>query len=367
MSEMIAYFDYRPEYRRLQSEIHSAVQRVFGSGQLILGPEVHAFEGELAAYVGCDHAVGVASGTDAITLALRALGVGAGDEVITVANAGVAPVAAIRAAGATPVFAEVDDDGLLIDPARLEERRTPRTRSVMPVHLYGRPAAMASIGEFAARHGLAVIEDCAHAHGARYRGSHVGALGAIGCFSFYPTKVLGAYGDGGACVTRDPDLARRLRELRMYGFDERRSSVAEGFNSRLDELQASILRVKLAHLDETLAERRALAQRYLDLLAGSSLTLPRIPAETEHAFHLFVVRTAQRDRLVAAMERAEIGHGVHYAEPVHLMQAYAFLGGSRGDLPITEAACRSVLSLPLYPGLDRRDVDRVAECLLDIA
>ena len=257
---MIPFFDYRPHYQALRREIDEAVRRVIDSGRLILGPEVDAFEGEFASYVGTAGAVGVNSGTDALILALRALEVGPGDEVLTVANAGVPPVAAIRAVGALPRFVDVSPASLLLDPARLEQARTKRTRCVIPVHLYGRPAAMKQILEFASHHDLAVIEDCAQAHGARIDERHVGTFGSIGCFSFYPTKNLGAFGDGGAIVSNDPALLGRVRALRFYGFDAARSAQHEGVNSRLDELQAAILRVKLTHLEEDLASRRDLAE-----------------------------------------------------------------------------------------------------------
>lgn len=363
---MIPYFDYRPEYLRLKREFDEAWERVLASGNLILGPEVRAFERECAASLGVSGAVGVNSGTDALHLALRALGVGEGDEVVTVANAGVPPVAAIRVAGAVPRFVDVDPHTLLLDPERLEDALTPRTRCVLPVHLYGQPVEMEPVLRFASEHGLKVVEDCAQAQGASYRGEPVGSLGDVGCFSFYPTKTVGAYGDGGLCVTRDAGLERRIRMLRMYGFDEDRHAHVEGFNSRLDELQAAILRVKLKHLDAAVDSRREIARRYTESLEGAGCTVTGRTPDSTHAFHLFVIRVADRARWTAALRDAEIGFGIHYPEPVHRMEAYRVLGYREGDLPVTERACETVLSLPIYPGLSGDEVDEVARTLRDI-
>ncbi|HJO22260.1 MAG: DegT/DnrJ/EryC1/StrS family aminotransferase [Myxococcota bacterium] len=361
---MIPYFDYRPGDRTIEAEIEAAMGRVRRSGRLVLGPEVEAFEREFAAWVGAAHGVGVASGTDALTLALRALEVGPGDEVITVANAGVPTVAAICAAGATPRFVDVDAEGLLLDASLLEAAVNDRTRCLLPVHLYGRPVAMEPLLELAAPHGLAVVEDCAQAHGARLGDRHVGTFGDIGCFSFYPTKNLGAYGDGGLCVTADAALAERLRRLRFYGFGsgDRRASI-EGANSRLDEMQAAILRVKLGRLDAFLEERRGIAARYRAGLAATALQLPLEPPQTRHAFHLFVIQSDRRHELQAALEAAGIGSAVHYPEPVHRMEAYARLGYRDGDLPVSERASDRVLSLPIYPGLAPSAVDEVIAAL----
>ena len=362
---MLPYFDYRPEYRRLREELDAAWRRVLESGRLVLGPEVEAFEREFGDWLGVAYAVGTNSGTDALILALRALGIGAGDEVLTVANAGVPTVAAIRAVGALPRFVDVDPGGLLLEPARLEAACSARTRCVIPVHLYGQAAPLDPILAFARGRGLSVIEDCAQAHGTRYRGKPVGSFGEAGCFSFYPTKNLGAYGDGGLVVTADAGLAQQVRRLRMYGFDGDRHAHVEGLNSRLDELQAALLRVKLRHLDGALRERRALAARYRAALRGSRFGLPEGPAEGDTSPHLQVVLAPDRARAIGALERAEIGWGIHYPEPVHTMEAYRFLGVAAGQLPVTELACRQVLSLPLYPGLPETEVDRVAAVLLD--
>jgi dTDP-4-amino-4,6-dideoxygalactose transaminase len=360
---VVEFFDYRPLHRQLASEIDEAIHRVLDSGQLILGAEVRAFEQEFGDYVDVPRAVGVASGTDALMLALRALEIEPGDEVITVANAGVPTVAAIRAAGGTPRFVDVLPDTLSMDPERLEDARSPRTRAVVPVHLFGQPAAIDAISAFTSRHGLRLVEDCAQAHGARYRGRHVGRFGDVGCFSFYPTKNLGAFGDGGMAVTADARLAERLHMLRTYGYRDDRHAHVEGFCSRLDEIQAAVLRVRLRHLDAALEARRDIARRYRDGLQDSSFRLPPELPDSDHAYHLFAIQVPERDRAREALKRAGIGTAIHYPEPVHRMEAYRFLGYAEGDLPVSEASARSLLSLPCYPGLGAEAVDRVVEAL----
>ena len=357
----VPYFDYRPGYLALKGEIDAAIQRVLASGQLILGPEVESLEREFAAYTACAHAVGVGSGTEALTLALLALGIGPGDEVITVANAGAPPVSAIRATRATPRFVDVMEGPLVLDPEQLRAALTPRTRCLLPVHLYGNAAPMDRILEFADRHGLPVVEDCAQGHGATYFKRHVGCFGRIGCFSFYPTKNLGAFGDGGMCVTSDPRLAERLRMLRQYGYRDDRHAHCDGVNSRLDELQAAILRVKLRHLDAAVTRRRELASIYLDGLRGSRFRLPEPVPGAQHAFHLFVIRADSRDDLAEELSRQGFGSAVHYPEPVHHMEAYRALGNDA--LSVTEEACRSVLSLPLYDGLEPEAARRIVRVL----
>lgn len=360
---MIRYFDYRPEYDALRDEIHAAMEAVLRSGQLILGPEVEAFERECARYLEVDDTVGVSSGTAALELALQAVGVKPGDEVITVANAGVPPVAAIRAAGATPVFADVDPATLLISPEEIERKVSLTTRAILPVHLYGQPAPLAPILEIAERRGLAVVEDCAQAFGARYRERPVGAWGDIGCTSFYPTKVLGAYGDGGLCMTGNRERVEHLRMLRMYGFRRDGHAHVEGVNSRLDELQAAILRVKLRHLGPAIEERRKIAAAYEEGLRGADCRVVSRAAEGTHVHHLFVVEVDARDEWTARLDAAGIGFGIHYPEPVHRMEAYRWLGYGPGSLPVTERACRKVLSLPIYPGMPGEDVERVIDAM----
>lgn len=362
---MIPAFDYLRGYRQIQHEVETAVRRVFSSGSLILGPEGEAFEREFAAYVGAREAVGVGSGTDAIVVALRALDIGPGDEVITVSHTAAATVGAVREVGAVPVLVDIDQRSLNIDPDGVEVRVGPRTRAILPVHLYGRPAAMQAIDSIAMRHGLAVVEDCAQAHGARIAGRHVGTFGVVSCFSFYPTKNLGAFGDAGACVTGDPKLAERMRQLRFHGFDERRSAQVEGINSRLDEIQAAVLRVKLRHLDEWLLARRRIADQYLETLRDSDLCLPEANSGTDHAWHLFVVRSGRRARLIDGLTQAGIGCGVHYPVPVHRMPAYRHLAGAAGSLPVTERAAEEVLSLPMYPGLTSEEIQAVCRAVLD--
>ncbi len=356
---MIPAFDYLRGHARLGRELEAAMGRVISSGHLILGPECAAFESEFAEYVGSRAAVSTGSGTSAIVIALRALGIGAGDEVITVSHTAVPTVGAIREAGASPRLVDVEEGSLLIDPGRVAEAIGPRTRAVVPVHLYGCPAEMPAIVQIASRYNLAVIEDCAQAHGARIEGRHVGTFGTIGCFSFYPTKNLGAYGDGGLCVTDDLQLAERMRRLRFHGFDETRAAQLEGMNSRLDELQAAILRVKLRHLDEALSARRSIARQYRELLQETGVRLPEMRPGREHAWHLFVIRTSRRDLLMKAFQRSGIGFGIHYPRPVHRMPAYGGLGYGPGSLPITESAADEVLSLPMFPELTAQEVESV--------
>ena len=360
---MIDFFDYRPQLDRYRGEFDAAIARVLASGQLILGEEVEAFEEEFARFVGVAHAVGVGTGTDALTLSLRALGIGEGDEVVTVANAGVAPVAAIRATGASLRLVDVDPDTLLLDPARLDAALGPATRAVVAVHLYGNPVDLGAVLDVASARGVPVVEDCAQAHGARWNGRSVGGIGSVGCFSFYPTKNIGAYGDGGICVTDDFELAARIREQRMYGFHGDGFAHVEGLNSRLDELQAAILRVKLKHFEADLAERRGLAELYrTELEEGTPVVPVARSGGGEHAYHLFVVRSSIRDSVRAALEQARIGAGIHYPVPVHKMDAYSFLDRP-GELGVSEQASQQVLSLPLYPGLPEEAVGEVCRVL----
>ena len=360
---MIPFFDYRPHLARHRPEIDAAIARVLDSGSLVLGEEGKAFEDEFARFVGARFAVGVASGTDAITLGLRALGIGEGDEVLTVANAGVAPVVGIRAAGAIPRFVDVDADSLLLDPLLVEAAIGPQTRALLPVHLHGNPVDTRALRQIADAHDLFLVEDCAQAHGAKMGGASVGLLGDVGCFSFYPTKNLGAYGDGGLCVSGDPEVASRLREQRMYGFRGDAFAHVEGRNSRLDEIQAAILRVKLRHLEADVAERRALAAVYQRELAEAPVQVALTHKEGRHAFHLFVVQVPERKRILEHLAAAGVGHGLHYPVPIPKMDAYASFDRP-GELPTTEAACERVLSLPLYPGLSEDAVVKASRALV---
>ena len=364
---MIPVFDLRRQYESIREEMDQAIARVLERGRFILGEEVAAFEHEFAAFCGVAHAVGVGSGTEALHLALRACGIGPGDEVITVSHTAVATVAAIELAGARPVLVDVDPRRYTMDPTKVEERITPSTRAILPVHLYGCPADMEPLLESARRHHLLVIEDCAQAHGALYKGRPVGSWGDIAAFSFYPTKNLGACGDGGAVVTNDPALAERVRLLREYGWAERYVSHIRGLNSRLDELQAAILRVKLRRLEAWNERRRQIAAMYREHLADvasrGELVLPEEPEDVRHVYHLYVVRHPRRDALRRFLEERGIGTLIHYPVPVHLQPAYADLGYPAGSLPVTEAISREVVSLPMYPELADEEVRMVSEAL----
>jgi dTDP-4-amino-4,6-dideoxygalactose transaminase len=341
--------DLRVQYASIRAEIDAAVASVLGGGVFVGGEEVRLFEREFASYCGVRGGVGVGSGTDALSLALRALGVGAGDEVITVAHTFAATAEAIIAAGARPVFVDVREDTLLMDSGHLERAVTPRTRAVIPVHLYGQVCDMDAIGEVARRRGLIVVEDAAQAHGARWKGRRVGGLGRVGCFSFFPAKNLGACGDAGAVVSDDEAVLDRVRMLADHGRTEKSRHEAVGVNSRLDALQASILRVKLRHLDRWNEARRSAAARYRELLVGRGLVLPQGAAGSEPVWHLFVIRAPGRDDLRKRLDRSGIETGVHYPVPLHLQPAFASLARGEGSLPVSEAAARSVLSLPLFP------------------
>jgi dTDP-3-amino-3,4,6-trideoxy-alpha-D-glucose transaminase len=354
----VPFNDLRPRFAADSSGYRAAVERVFARGWYVLGPEVEAFENEFAEYLGGGHAVGVANGTDAIELSLRAAGIGEGDEVITVAHTAVATVCAIERSGARPVFADIGPHDYTIEPKGIHHLVTPRTRAIVAVHLYGQPARLKDLRAAADRLGLLLIEDCAQAHGARYAGQPVGTFGHVAAFSFYPTKNLGAFGDAGAVFTKDADIAARVRRLRNYGQADRYHHVDPGgFNSRLDELQAALLRVALRRLGADVAERQRLADRYL-----SRLRVPALPCSspgTDHAYHLFVVRHPDRERFRDGLRRRGVETLIHYAVPVHLQPAYAHLGCQPGDLPETDQAAREVVSLPLYPGLSAEQQDVV--------
>jgi dTDP-4-amino-4,6-dideoxygalactose transaminase len=359
---MIPFFDLKKQYITIQSEIDGATRRVYAGGRFILGPETDAFEAEFAEYLGVPHAVGVNSGTDALHLALRALGIGEGDEVITVPNTAVATVSAIEMAGATPVLCDVHADSMTMDADSFAAVITPRAKAVIPVHLFGQPAELDPIIGIARQYKLAVIEDCAQAHGAKYRGQRVGSFGDIACFSFYPTKNLGAYGDGGAVVTNDPRLAEKVKLLRQYGWRARYESEIRGVNSRLDELQAAILRVKLRHLDAWNTARRERAVIYTELLPNKRVAPPAEMPYGEHVFHLYVTRCEARDYLATFLQEREIGTAVQYPTPIHLQPAYERLAPA-GSLPVAEKLAHEILSLPLYPELPLADVRTVAEAI----
>ncbi|GAA6201287.1 DegT/DnrJ/EryC1/StrS family aminotransferase [Aquicoccus sp. SU-CL01552] len=356
---MIPFLDLGAAYRELKPEIDAAVSRVLESGWYILGPEVEAFEAEWAAYSEAGHAVGVANGLDALRLALRALDIGPGDEVIVPSNTYIATWLAVSGVGASPVPVEPDPATHNIDPARIEAAITPRTRALLPVHLYGQPADLDPILDIACRHKLRVIEDAAQAHGARYKGRRIGAHGDIVCWSFYPGKNLGALGDAGAITTNDHALAERVALLRNYGSRKKYVNEEAGVNSRLDPLQAAVLRVKLTVLDAWAERRRAVAAAYAEGLAATDLTLPHVPDWAEPAWHLYVVRTPGRDVLQARLTEAGIGTLIHYPIPPHMQAAYAGLGIAPEALPLARQLAGEVLSLPMGPQLDLGDVHHI--------
>lgn len=364
MGEMnsVRYWDYLPEYDRHKTEFLRIVDEVFSSGRLILGSRVAAFERNFAAYCGATAGIGVNSCTDALFLALKALDIGPGDEVITVSNTAVPTVAAIRAAGATPVFVDVAADTFLLDPGQLPAAITPRTRCILPVHLCGQMAAMEPIMAIAASHGLTVVEDCAQAAGADCKGRRAGSIGAIGAFSFYPTKVLGAFGDAGMVVTSSEELAGRLRRLRFYGMAGEYYAEEEGYNSRLDELQAALLDFRLPLLEAEIAKRQEIAARYTAGLQGvGDLVLPQAAAGRSHSYYLYTVRSTRRDELQQFLAAAGIESRINYPTPIHLMRGYAFLGYGKGSLPVTEQLAGEILSLPMYGALPPAHVERVIE------
>ncbi len=350
------------QYRRHQIEIDAAMQRVLDGHVYIMGDEVKAFEAEFAAWTGAKFGVAVANGTDAIHLSLRALGIGAGDEVITTSHTAVASIAAIEMSGATPIMVDITDDRYGLDPEQVARAISPRTKAIMPVHLYGHPVDLGPILDLCARQGLKLVEDCAQAHGAEWQGRQVGTIGDVGCYSLYPTKNLGALGDGGIIVTSDADLAEKLRMMRQYGWRDRQYSEIQGFNSRLDEIQAAVLRVKLNYLSAGNARRRSIAQRYSAGLKGLPMALPEVHDGCEAVFHLYVLRTPERDALKAHLASEGIVAGIHYPIPCHKHPAYAERFGAEAR-PVAERVANEVLSLPMYPELRNDQIDRVIDAV----
>jgi dTDP-4-amino-4,6-dideoxygalactose transaminase len=351
------------QYEAHRFEIDEAVHRVLESGRYVLGPEGRNFEADFAAYVGVGHAIGVGSGTEGLHLTLVAYGIGPGDEVLTVAHTAVATVAAVALTGATAVLVDIDPSSYTMDPGLLEEALTERTRAVVPVHLYGLPAEMDPILAIAERHGLRVIEDCAQSTGATYGARRTGSIGDAACFSFYPTKNLGAMGDGGMVVTDDGQLASRMRALREYGWNEERRSDVAGWNTRLDEMQAAILRVKLRHLDRDNEARARIAAVYAQELSDCSLDLPLVRDGCRHVFHLFVARSPRRDELLTHLRKNGVGVQVHYPLPVHLQPGYRDRVKVSGVLSVTERVAREVLTLPMYPELSASDIEEVVHAV----
>jgi aminotransferase EvaB len=362
----IHVWSYLKEYEAEKAEVQQALETVFRSGRLVLGESGKAFEREFAAWCGARWGVGVNSGTDAIFLALKALGIGPGDEVITVANTAVPTVAAIVSTGATPRFVDIEPATYLMDTRQLEGAVTPRTRCLLPVHLFGQCVPMEDVRSVAEKHKLLVVEDCAQSHGARRNGQRCGGLAHLAPFSFYPTKILGTYGDGGMVLGSDPELEARLRRLRFYGMEKTYFSLEHGYNSRLDEVHAEILRKKLLHLDAYIARRQELARRYDRLLAGTSLVLPRTAPGNEHAYYLYVARHPQRDPIIAELAKRDIAVNVSYPWPIHTMPAYEHLGYKQGSLPHTERAANEIFSLPMYPTLTDAEQDTVCAALHEI-
>jgi aminotransferase EvaB len=357
--------DPKRQYLELASEINNAIERVLKSGWYILGPEVEAFEREFADYCGTNHCIAVANGTEALEIALKALGILVGDEVITVANAGMYSTTAIRAVGALPVFADIEPLTMTMDPNALAGAITPRTRAVIITHLYGRMAQIDELVACAKKYNLAIIEDCAQAHGAHLNQKCAGSFGDVGCYSFYPTKNLGALGDGGGIVTSDPQIAGHCKRLRQYGWNTKYyARELGGMNSRLDELQAAILRVKLPHLDRWNEEREAIKDRYFSGINQNSIQLPTESPLGEMVWHLFVVRAQDRDHLLCNLQRMGVRCAVHYPMPDHLQRSCVDLGYKPGALPETELAAREVLSLPIFPGLTQIEINQVIDGVL---
>ena len=356
---MIPFLDLKAQYTEIKPQVDAAVARVIESAQFVLGPEVAAFEERFAAYCGVRHCVALNSGTSALHLALLAAGVGPGDEVITVSMTFVATTAAILYCGAKPVFVDVDPDTWTMDPNLVKAAITPRTKAILPVHLHGLMADMDPIIEVADRAGLIVIEDAAQAHGSEYRGLRAGSIGDIGCFSFYPGKNLGAYGEAGAAVTNSSDLARQLALLRDWGQESKYNHVLPGYNFRMDGIQAAVLNVKMAYIESWTEARQAVASHYDRLLARAQFKRPLPPPHCRHVYHVYAVEVEHRDQVQKALSAAGIGTGIHYPVPVHLQKAYGELGYGRGDFPVTEAIANRFLSLPIYAELQPEQVAKV--------
>jgi dTDP-4-amino-4,6-dideoxygalactose transaminase len=363
---VIPFVDLKAQYASIRHEIEPAIQHVLENASFILGSEVAAFEQLFAAYSGAAHGIGVNTGTSALHLSLLAAGVGPGDEVITVPFTFVASAAAIVYTGARPVFVDVDPETYTMDVAQIESAIGPRTKAILPVHLYGQPADMDPILAIARRHGLVVIEDACQAHGAEYKGRRVGGIGDLGCFSFYPGKNLGAYGEGGMVTTNDAEHARKLRMLRDWGAEKKYEHVLKGYNYRLEGIQGAVLRVKLRHLDRWTEARRAVAAHYDRALAGVVPT-PREADWARHVYHVYAIRTPERARWQQALAERGIQTGIHYPIPVHLLPAYADLGHRAGEFPNAERAAEEVLSLPMYPELTREQCETVCAAVCDLA
>jgi dTDP-3-amino-2,3,6-trideoxy-4-keto-D-glucose/dTDP-3-amino-3,4,6-trideoxy-alpha-D-glucose/dTDP-2,6-dideoxy-D-kanosamine transaminase len=362
----IKIWDYLKEYHEERKEILAAAEEVFESGRLILGPKVEAFERRYSEYCGVKYSVGVDNGTNAIFLALKALGIGEGDEVITVSNTAIPTVSAIVSTGATPVFVDILEESFLMDTSKIEGVITSRTKCILPVHLFGQCTDMDQILAIANKFNLFVVEDCAQSHGTVYKGKIAGSLGHLSTTSFYPTKILGAYGDGGMISTHNEDLYKKLRRLRFYGSEKTYYAIEHGYNSRLDEIQASILLVKLNKLDNYIKRRRELADKYNVLLKDSGLILPKEMVYGKHAYYLYVVRHEERDFILEELKKKDILLNISYPWPIHIMTGYHYLGYKEGDFPITEKMAKEIFSLPMYPSLTDEEQLTTCNTLIDI-
>ena len=362
----INVWSYKQEYEREKGKIHTAVERVLESGTLILGENVKKFEKEFARYCGVEFGVGVNSGTDAIFLGLKALDIGIGSEVITVSNTAVPTVSAVVSTGATPRFVDIDPESYLMDIAELDKAVTAKSKCILPVHLYGQCVNMDEVRRIAEKNGLKILEDCAQAHGATFKSKKAGSMSDVAAFSFYPTKILGGYGDGGMVVTNDKKLYEKLLRLRFYGMETRYYSEEHGYNSRLDEIHASILLSKLKHLDEYISMRRDIAKRYDKLLAGTDVILPKTLQGNEHSYYLYVCRHSEREKIVSELKRSGIFVNISYPWPIHIMKAYQYLGYKVGDLPLTEKAAKEIFSLPMYPYLEDNEQEIVVVAIKSI-
>ncbi|MBV8841234.1 MAG: DegT/DnrJ/EryC1/StrS family aminotransferase [Bryobacterales bacterium] len=360
---MVPYVDLKAQYRSIKPEIDAAIATVFESGEFVLGSEVARFEEEFAAYCGVPYAVGVNSGTSALHLALLAAGIGPGDEVITVPFTFVATAAAIRYTGAKPVFVDIDPGTYNIDANQVERHITPRTKAILPVHLYGQPADMDAISAIARKHNLLVIEDAAQAHGAEYKGRRAGSLGDLGVFSFYPVKNLGAYGEGGMVVTANPEYTHKLRMLRDWGAERKYHHVMQGYNYRMEGLQGAVLRVKLRYLNQWTEARRARAALYTQLLADTGVITPRVLPEARHVYHVYSILLAERQSVMEHLRARGIQFAIHYPIPIHLMTAHADLGYHPGDFPVAEDIASRVLALPIYPEITEAQIENVSSAV----
>lgn len=362
-TQPIPFLDLSAQYQNLESEWLAAIRETGARGSFILGPHTQAFEKEFADYVGVKHAIAVANGTDSLYLSLRALGIGAGDEVITTPFTFFASAETISMAGATPVFADILPDSFCLDPASVRAKVTAKTRAIMPVHIFGHPSEMGEIMEIAKKHKLSVIEDCAQSFGARHQGKVVGSIGDTGSFSFYPTKVLGCYGDGGMVTTHSDQINEHIRRLRNHGAVKPFVHNEIGTNSRLDEVQAAVLRIKLRHIRGDIGSRQKVAEEYTMRLANAAVKTPPLPNHGTHVFNLYTVRVPQRDAVRQTLTEAQIGTSQCYPQGLHLQDVYKHLGYSSGSLPVCELACTETLSLPIYPGMPLEHIERVCEVI----